>query len=54
MPIILKRGDSQIPGIAEIGGLNSEMARLIDQIHTVQQRLIHLEKGMIMFSLQEA
>ena len=45
MPIMLKRGDSQIPGIAEIGGLNSEMARLIDQIHTVQQRLIHLEKG---------
>lgn len=45
MPNVLKSGESQIPGIAEIGGLNSELARLIDQIHTVQQRLTHLESG---------
>ena len=45
MPNVLKSGENQIPGIAEIGGLNSELARLIDQIHTVQQRLTHLESG---------
>jgi hypothetical protein len=45
MPKMLKSGENQIPGIAEIGGLNSELARLIDQIHTVQQRLTHLETG---------
>ena len=45
MPNVLKSGEKQIPGIAEIGGLNSELARLIDQIHTVQMRLTHLESG---------
>jgi hypothetical protein len=45
MPNVLKSGENQIPGIAEIGGLNSELARLIDQIHTVQQRLTHLESA---------
>jgi hypothetical protein len=45
MPNVLKSGKNQIPGIVEIGGLNSELARLIDQIHTVQQRLTHLESG---------
>jgi hypothetical protein len=45
MPNVLKSGENQIPGIVEIGGLNSELARLIDQIHTVQQRLTHLESG---------
>jgi len=45
MPKILKSGENQIPGIAEIGALNSELARLIDQIHTVQQRMTHLETG---------
>ena len=45
MPKILKSGENQIPGIAEIGALNSELARLIDQIHTVQQRITHLETG---------
>jgi len=45
MPKMLKSGENQIPRIAEIGGLNSELARLIDQIHTVQQRLTHLESG---------
>ena len=45
MPNVLKSGENQIPVIAEIGGLNSELARLIDQIHTVQQRLTHLESG---------
>ena len=43
MPKVLKIGGNQFPGIAEIGGLNSELARLIDQIHTVQQRITHLE-----------
>ena len=45
MPKMLKSGENQTPGITEIGGLNSELTRLIDQIHTVQQRLTHLETG---------
>ena len=45
IPNVLKSGDSQNPRIAEIGVLNSELARLIDQIHTVQQRLTQLESG---------
>ena len=45
LPNILKSGENQIPGIMEISGLNSELARLIDQIHTVQQHLTHLETG---------
>ena len=54
MPNVLKSGENQIPGIAEIGGLNSELARLIDQIHTVQQRLTHLESGSSQRSLAPA
>ncbi|RZO43399.1 MAG: hypothetical protein EVA82_02115 [Proteobacteria bacterium] len=54
MPNVLKSGESQIPGIAEIGGLNSELARLIDQIHTVQQRLTHLESGSSQSSIAPA
>ena len=45
MPNVLKSGENQIPGIVEIGGLNSVLARLIDQIHTVQQHLTHLERS---------
>ena len=45
IPNTLKKGENLIPGISEIGGLNSELARLIDQIHSVQQRLTHLEAG---------
>jgi len=45
LPKILKTGGNQIPGIAEIGGLNSELTRMIDQIHTVQQQITHLETG---------
>ena len=32
-------------GIGEIGGLNIELTRLIDQIHNVQQLITHLETG---------
>ena len=45
MPNVIKSRENKIKRIAEINGLNSELARLIDQIHTVQQRLTHLESG---------
>jgi len=46
IPNILKRADNNFtPGIEEIGGLNLELTRLIDQIHNVQQLVTHLETG---------
>jgi len=45
IPKIIKREENQMYRIGEIGGLNLELTRLIDQIHNVQQLITHLEKG---------
>ena len=45
IPKIIKREESQMYGIGEIGGLNLELTRLIDLIHNVQQLITHLETG---------
>ena len=45
LPNILKKTENHLPGIEEIGGLNLELTRLIDQIHNVQQLITHLETG---------
>ena len=45
IPIVLKSGENKTPGITEISGLQTELTRMIDQIHTVQQRIANLETG---------
>ncbi len=42
---MLKGGENKTPGITEISGLQTELTRMIDQIHTVQQRIANLETG---------
>jgi hypothetical protein len=42
---VLKGGENKTPGITEISGLQTELTRMIDQIHTVQQRIANLETG---------
>ncbi len=42
---VLKSGENKTPGIAEIRGLQTELTRMIDQIHTVQQRISNLDTG---------
>ena len=43
LPNSLGIDENQLPGVAEISALNSELARLIDQVHNVQHRLAHME-----------
>ena len=45
IPKVLKVGETKTPGITEISGLQTELTRMIDQIHTVQQRIANLETG---------
>ena len=45
IPKVLKGGENKTPGITEISGLQTELTRMIDQIHTVQQRIAILETG---------
>ena len=45
IPKMLKSREYKTPGISEIGGLQTELTRLIDQIHTVQQRIANLDTG---------
>ena len=45
IPKVLKDGENKTPGITEISGLQTELTRMIDQIHTVQQRIANLETG---------
>ena len=45
IPKVLKGGENKTPGITEISGLQTELTRMIDQIHTVQQRIANLETG---------
>jgi len=45
IPKVLKGGENKIPGITEISGLQTELTRMIDQIHTVQHRIVNLETG---------
>ena len=47
VPRMLKSGENPTPAIVEIGGLQTELTRMIDQIHTVQQRIANLETGSI-------
>jgi len=43
IPKVLKHRENKTPGIAEIGGLQTELTRMIDQIHTVQQHIANLD-----------
>ena len=45
IPKVLKSGENKTPGITEISGLQTELTRMIDQIHVVQQRMANLETG---------
>ena len=45
IPRILKKFENQVLHIEEIGGLNLELTRLIDQIHNVQKIITNLETG---------
>ena len=45
LPKVLKSRQNKTPGITEIGGLQTELTRMIDQIHTVQQRIANLDIG---------
>jgi len=45
IPKVLKGGENKTPGITEISGLQTELTRMIDQIHTVQHRIVNLETG---------
>ena len=44
-PNIIQSGDKKALETTELIGLQAELTRMIDQIHTVQQRISHLETG---------
>ena len=44
-PNIIKSGDKKTLEATELSGLQAELTRMVDQIHTVQQRISHLETG---------
>ena len=54
IPNLLKSGDNKALETAELSGLQTELARMVDQIHTVQQRLSHLETGSARSTVQSA
>ena len=51
-PNIFKSGDKKALEATELSGLQAELTRMIDQIHTVQQRISHLETGVSRSSTQ--
>ena len=44
-PNIIKSSDNKALEATELSGLQAELTRMVDQIHTVQQRISHLETG---------
>ena len=45
IPKFIQRGDKKALEATELSGLQAELTRMVDQIHTVQQRISHLETG---------
>ena len=45
LPKFIQSGDKKALEATELGGLQAELTRMVDQIHTVQQRISHLETG---------
>ncbi len=45
LPNFVQSGNKKILEVTELSGLQAELTRMIDQIHTVQQRISHLETG---------
>ena len=45
LPKFIQRGDKKALEATELSGLQAELTRMVDQIHTVQQRISHLETG---------
>jgi len=52
LPNFIQSGDKKVLEAAELSGLQAELTRMVDQIHTVQQRISHLETGNSKSSLQ--
>ena len=44
-PNIIQSSDKKALEASELSGLQAELTRMVDQIHTVQQRISHLETG---------
>ena len=44
-PNFIQSGDKKALEATELSGLQAELTRMVDQIHTVQQRISHLETG---------
>ena len=44
-PNIIQSADKKALEATELSGLQAELTRMVDQIHTVQQRISHLETG---------
>ena len=45
LPKFIQSGDKKALEATELSGLQAELTRMVDQIHTVQQRISHLETG---------
>ena len=45
LPKFIQSGDTKALEATELSGLQAELTRMVDQIHTVQQRISHLETG---------
>ena len=45
LPKFIQSGDKKALEATELIGLQAELTRMVDQIHTVQQRISHLETG---------
>jgi len=45
LPNFIQSGDKKALEATELIGLQAELTRMVDQIHTVQQRISHLETG---------
>ena len=45
LPKFIQSGDKKALEATELNGLQAELTRMVDQIHTVQQRISHLETG---------
>tara|TARA_B100000686_G_scaffold349021_1_gene441443 strand:+ start:1337 stop:2245 length:909 start_codon:yes stop_codon:yes gene_type:complete len=52
LPNFIQSGDKKAIETTELSGLQAELTRMVDQIHTVQQRISHLETGSSKDSLQ--
>ena len=54
LPNFIHSGDKKTLEATELSGLQTELTRMVDQIHTVQQRISNLETGISNSSLKSA